>query len=547
MASSIAVSCAPSPAILGLDEEALVAEYVLATADRNPTPEWAKPQPSPPPEPAGWPRWIGAALALLLLVGGTLRWRVYAARRAERRASAIAAELAAQPAKEDLGAAPGRPAAPEISDLNNFTPQPADPAPSPAAKDSDSDALQLTVEAGKGTSITVSADGAKVFTGKMIPGQSRQFAAQIDFEVHAQDAGAVLLELNGQTLAPMGKPGRSGMVVLTRDDLKSGGRHIGSELYDEVLSGRATRERKLAVCSGSATLVSAERAELLAVLAEDPDEMIRERAANTVQTQPLDSFLNALKGDSPTPQLFRHCGRNLIEDPKIATALFKHWRCPPQFLPAAARRLPTSTVQEMMQDLERLSTQPALASALLQSASLTGEQRVQLEELLREDLNDEAAFKDAAEAESDPTKRQTLIQRLSKMRIVERVTLAFKGNKEERMSLIRDPCKVVQRSVLQSPRVSEREIEGFAGMTNVSEEVLRGIALMRKYARNYTITRNLIFNPKTPVDISLHLLPQVNPADLKALAASKNIPDVLRSASLRLQHQRDVSRKGGDL
>jgi hypothetical protein len=290
-------------------------------------------------------------------------------------------------------------------------------------------------------------------------------------------------------------------------------------------------------------LISAERAELLAVLSEDPDEMIHERAANAILSQHVDGFLEALKGDAPTPQLFRHCGRNLIEDPQIATAVFKHWRCPPQFLPAAARRLPTSVVQEFMQDLERLSTQTALASALLQSASLTEDQRQQLEELLREDLHDEAAFKDAAEAESDPTKRQTLIQRLSKMRIVERVTLAFKGNKEERMALVRDPCKVVQRSVLQSPRVTEREVEGFAAMTNVSEEVLRGISMMRKYARNYSIARNLTFNPKTPVDVSLHLIPQMNAADLKTLAASKNVPDVVRTSALRLQRQRDMARK----
>ncbi len=93
-------------------------------------------------------------------------------------------------------------------------------------------------------------------------------------------------------------------------------------------------------------LVSAERAELLAVLAEDPDEMIRERAANAVLTQPLDAFLDALKGDAPTPQLFRHVGRNLIENPAgLPRPVFNHWRCLPQFRHAAARRLPTSVVQ----------------------------------------------------------------------------------------------------------------------------------------------------------------------------------------------------------
>jgi hypothetical protein len=314
-------------------------------------------------------------------------------------------------------------------------------------------------------------------------------------------------------------------------------------LYDEVVSGRATRERKMAVCSGSASLDPAERAELLAVLAEDSDELIQERAASALVSQPVEHFLIALKGDAPSAQLFRHCGRTLIENPAMATALVKHWRCPPQFLPAAARLLPTSAVQELMQDLDRLSAQPALAGALLASTSLTAEQHQQLEDLLRDDLEDEAVFKEAVEVVADPVKRKTLIQRLSGMRIVERVTLALKGDREERMALVRDPCKVVQRAVLQSPRITEKEIEGFASMANLSEDVLRGVSMMRKYARNYVITHNLIFNPKTPIDISLHLLPLITAQDLKVLTNTKNVPDNLRSAALRLQRQRDVARK----
>jgi hypothetical protein len=83
--------------------------------------------------------------------------------------------------------------------------------------------LQLKIEAGKGTSLKVSADGNRVFDGSIIAGQSREFAAQVAFRVQAQDAGALLLELNGQALAPIGPPGRSGEVVLTRADLKAGG------------------------------------------------------------------------------------------------------------------------------------------------------------------------------------------------------------------------------------------------------------------------------------------------------------------------------------
>jgi hypothetical protein len=125
------------------------------------------------------------------------------------------------------------------------------------------------------------------------------------------------------------------------------------------------------------------------------------------------------------------------------------------------------------------------------------------------------------------------------------VQLALKGNREERLALIRDPCKVVQRAVLQSSRLSDREVEGYAAMANLSDEVLRVIAMNRNFLRNYTVVRNLVNNPKTPLDVSLHLLPNINAQDLKLLTANKNIPDTLRSAAVRLQRQRTQARQAG--
>jgi hypothetical protein len=49
-------------------------------------------------------------------------------------------------------------------------------------------------------------------------------------------------------------------------------------------------------------------------------------------------------------------------------------------------------------------------------------------------------------------------------------------------------------------------------------------------------------NPKTPVDITLHLLPTVTPQDLKLLTTNKNIPDTLRASANRLQRQRSAKR-----
>jgi hypothetical protein len=148
----------------------------------------------------------------------------------------------------------------------------------------------------------------------------------------------------------------------------------------------------------------------------------------------------------------------------------------------------------------------------------------------------------AAEIEPDVKKRVTLLQRLAHMNVVERIQLALKGGREERMLLIRDPNKIVQRGVMQSPRLTDLEVENFAAMTNVSTEVLRIIAASRVYMKSYTVVKNLVRNPKTPLDVSLHLLQRLNPFDLKLLLSNKNIPETLRSTAAKLHRQRSFAR-----
>ncbi len=286
-----------------------------------------------------------------------------------------------------------------------------------------------------------------------------------------------------------------------------------------------------------------ERVELLAVLAADADELIAERAAGALLSQPESAFPAALARTDAAPQLFEYCAKYLIDKPGIAGALANNPNCPPELLAPTVPHMTTAALQGLMADLDRLSSTPALAAALATSPFLTAEQRLQLQELLQEE-SDPAALEEAvAAAEPDLVKRQSLLQRLARMRVPERVQLALKGNREERMTLIRDPCKVVQRAVLQSPRITEREVEAFAAMANLNDEVLRLIAMNRKFMKNYTVLRNLMNNPKSPLDITLHLLPSLNEHDLKILTTNKNVPETLRTSANRLQFQRKKVRQ----
>ena len=313
---------------------------------------------------------------------------------------------------------------------------------------------------------------------------------------------------------------------------------LSPELVEALRHGRATRERKIAVCSGGAHLSAADRAEILAVLAHDTDEVVANRAQDAFLSQPIESVVEALARDTALPALFVYAAKNLADKPGIGDAMVRNKNCAAEYLVHMVRSLSTESIQILMEEMDRVSESPALAGALEHSASVTAEQKAQLHELRSTAIDHGALAEAALEAEPDLGKRQTLLQRLATMTVAQRVQFAIKGGSEARRTLIRDSNKVVQRAVLQSPRLTDQEVEAFASMSSLTDEILRLIAKNRNFRKNYVVVRNLMNNPKTPLDVSLHMLPILNPIDLKRLCTNKNIPETLRSTASKLQLQR---------
>jgi len=154
---------------------------------------------------------------------------------------------------------------------------------------------------------------------------------------------------------------------------------------------------------------------------------------------------------------------------------------------------------------------------------------------------------DRAEEEKDPAdaapERQTLLQKIGRMSVAEKINAALMGNQEERTVLVHDSNKIVARAVIQSPKLSDQEVEHIATMKNVSEEVLRLLAMNRKFIRSYAVARNLIVNPRTPIDAGLPLVHRLNDRDLKDLARNKNVAEVIRSTAYRLVKQKEQANK----
>lgn len=140
-------------------------------------------------------------------------------------------------------------------------------------------------------------------------------------------------------------------------------------------------------------------------------------------------------------------------------------------------------------------------------------------------------------------RRDSALQRISKLDIKSRIALAMRGNKEDRSILIRDSTKLVALAVLDSPKVSESEVEAFALQKNVLDSVLRTIPMKRRFAKNYVILRNVVYNPRTPLDASLPLVKGLLIHDLKNLGDNKEVSDTIRKMAMRLYRQR-LEKKG---
>jgi len=318
---------------------------------------------------------------------------------------------------------------------------------------------------------------------------------------------------------------------------------LSPDLIEALRKGRATRERKIAVCTGGAHLPAADRAEILAVLAYDADEVVANRAQDAFLSHAIEPIIEALARETALPALFAYAAKNLADKPGIGDAMVRNKKCGAEHLVALVRSLSTESIQMLMEELERVSESPALAAALEHSSSVTAEQKAQLHELRGTAIDQGALAEAALEAEPDLGKRQTLLQRLATMTVAQRVQFAIKGGSEARRTLIRDSNKVVQRAVLQSPRLTDQEVEAFAAMSSLTDEILRAIAKNRNFRKNYAVIRNLMNNPKSPLDVTLHMLPMLNPLDLKRLCTNKNIPETLRTTANKLQRQRMENKK----
>lgn len=309
---------------------------------------------------------------------------------------------------------------------------------------------------------------------------------------------------------------------------------------------------------GALSLPAVEMLEILVFLAESP--VFGEQAKLTLAGWDEASAAEVLASEATPREVLDYFLAPHNRRPNLLPALLKN----PQFSDDELAGLARAQSPEVLAALvanERVRRSPELLRVIRQNPSLDLAGAAVVDELL-------APFGEPEEQPSDPEmdpaafiqeltsheehgegsddekrERLSIIQKLARMTVGERVQAAFKGSKDERLVLIRDPSKVVASAVLDSPKLTDQEVEVFAGMKNIQEAIIRVIAGKRKFVKNYGVVKALVNNPRCPLDISLALMKHLLNPDLKAVSKNKNLSEGLQKAAFRLHTERTTQQK----
>lgn len=248
------------------------------------------------------------------------------------------------------------------------------------------------------------------------------------------------------------------------------------------------------------------------------------------------------------------------EDASVLEPLIRHKAVSNETLAWLAERVDAPLQDIIVTNQTRLLAAPVIVERLFENPKLSPEIRRRADEFLEEFFLKQERERDAAgeteevveaevpaalavplevdEAGLTEAAKRSLFARVATMAVVQRIRLAYRGNKEERMFLVQDRNRLVSAAVLKSPKTRDGDAETIANMKSVSEDVLRGITFRRDWMRHYGIMRNIVKNPRSPIDVTLALVVRLNAKDQKVLAGDRNVPEAVRAFA-----RREVSRR----
>lgn len=326
-----------------------------------------------------------------------------------------------------------------------------------------------------------------------------------------------------------------------------------------ILTQGAPRDLQLMAALGALPLAGRDLVTVLFFMLHGRDPELRSQAQTTLQELPSHVLAGVMREPDWPAQLLDYLARSRSEDRALLEVLLQHPALADATLLALGEHSATA-VELLVYNQVRLESCPGLVEALLANPATDRATKFRLgwqdpASLLTPDPSTEIAdaeddLVDSAdeainandqeqgaegEEEDEPEVEINLskYQQALELGVSEKIKMALTGDKEWRTIFTKDSNKLVSSAVLKNPRITEGEVLTIAKNKSSSEELIRLITLNREWLKHYAIKKALIFHPRTPIQNALRYLTILGEKDLKSLAKSRGVSQVIVNAARR--------------
>ncbi len=309
---------------------------------------------------------------------------------------------------------------------------------------------------------------------------------------------------------------------------------------------------RLAAARGALPMSGPNLVTVLFVFYHGDNQELKTEALNTLKTLPAQILLAAMQQPELHPAILDLIARIRFHESVVMQELLQHPMTGIKTLMFLAQHS-SGTVLDMLSHHDlALQKAPVLKTAIINNPHADKVMKLRLgwqEPVAEPEPEPEAEGEDASLDETEAEAGEgfsdeeieefeeeilSKYQQLLDMPVAEKIKMALTGDKEWRTLLIRESNKMVSTAVLKNPRISDGEVLAVAKNRSSNDDMIRIILLNRDWVKHYEIKKALVCHPRTPVQKAMRFMNFLSEKDIKDLAKSRNVSQVIVNNARRM-------------
>ncbi len=316
----------------------------------------------------------------------------------------------------------------------------------------------------------------------------------------------------------------------------------------KIMSKWGGHQVRLAAARGALPMSGPNLVMVLFVFYHGENEELKNEALNTLSTLPAKILLAALAQRELHPAIIDLIVRLRYHDPVVMQDAVTHPMIGIKSLLFLAEHSSGDVLDMLVHNDEALRKTDSLKVAIINNPKADKSTKIRLgwqepvdksaaeAKASAPEVDESPAEDDSDEPNEEELDEETLTkyQQLQEMAVAEKIKMALTGDKEWRTLLIREPNKLVSSAVLKNPRITEGEVLAVAKNRSSAEELIRIILLNREWIKIYDMKKALVYHPRTPLQQAVRFMGFLSERDIRDLAKSKNVTQVIVNNARRM-------------